>query len=185
MSQAENKTLHIGINNCRDWYDKLKFEHARLVTSQYKEKYDILNFLITAYHLNDDWLSKDEEMRPQLAITKRGRAPLGMREIVQAIKDLANGNKHFVLDKKSDEKRVVEAVHAAAYESSFYSYFLGPHFGIKIGQSFYTIPVLVDLIMSYFEWIFDDSISESKFPVKLSEAIKRAAMLERVRIVRS
>lgn len=183
VNMTIDKSLHFGINNCHDWYDKLKFEHARLVASKYKEKYDILNFIITAYHLNDDWLSRDVEMRPLFANSKRGGAPKEMRDIVQAINDLANGNKHLVLDKRNSEKRVVGTVHSSAYESSFYSYCFGPHFGIQIGKSFYTFPTLADLIMAYFEWIFDDSIPVEKFPAGVNDAIARAAMAERVRIV--
>jgi len=176
MSQMKSGTLHIGLSSCHDWHDKLKFEYVRLVSSQYKEKYDILNFIITAYHLNDDWLSKDTKTRPKLANSKRGSAPSEMREIVQAIKDLANGNKHMELDKRSSAKRVVGDVQSSARESSFYSYFLGPHFGIPIGgKSFYIVPTFADLIMNYFEWIFDDSIPANNFPEKLSESLARAS----------
>ncbi len=171
---TENRTLYFGISNCHDWYDKLKFEHGRLVASQYKEKYDILNFIITAYHLNDDWLSKDKGMRPKLANDKRGKAPKEMQQIVRAIKDLANGNKHMVLDKANSEKRVVDTVHHSGFESSFYSFYFGPHFGISIGTNYYIFPTLADLIMSYFNWIFDDSIPANEFPVEVTEAIARA-----------
>lgn len=177
MPLTEDRKLHFGINNCRDLYDKLKFEHGRLKETMYKEKYDVFNFIVTAYHLHDDWLNKDEEMRPKLANNKRGKAPREMIQITQAIKDLANGNKHMVLDKKSTEKMVVDTVHPPEIRSSYYSWFFGPHIGISIGTTYYSLPTLVDLIMSYFNWIFDDSIPADEFPANITESLTRTTAL--------
>lgn len=173
MSRTEDRNLHFGIYNCRDLYDKLKFEHARLRETQYKNKYDVFNFIVTAYHLNDDWLSKDIPSRPRLANNKRGNAPVEMRQIVQAIKDLANSNKHMSLDKNGIKQKVVDAVLPDEIRD-WNSYFHGPHFGIPIGEHYYSCPILVDLIMSYFHWIFDDSIPVNEFPVEIKKQLARA-----------
>lgn len=173
MPRTEDRKLHFGINNCRDLYDKLVFERDRLRDTHYKNKYDVFNFIITAHHLHDDWLNKDGITRPKLACKKRDRAPIEMKQIVQAFKDLANGNKHMLLNDRGLAQKVVDSVHQPEIRDWF-SYCYGPHIGIPIGNYYYSCPILVDLIMSYFQWIFDDSIPVNEFPLEIKEQFEKA-----------
>ena len=172
MLPSEGGKLHLGINNCRDLYEKLQLEHNRLCISQYTNVYDVFNFVVTAHHLHEDWLNKDEATRPKLACRKRDKAPEGMKLMMKVVRDLTNGSKHMALNEKSTNKRVVEAIHPGEIKD-WYSYFYEPHFWIAVGRYYLSTPVLVELIMSYFNWIFDDSIPVDDFPVEIEEQLNK------------
>lgn len=180
MPLTESRKLHFGINNCRDLdlYDKLKFEHGRLKETMYKEKYDVFNFIVTAYHLHEDWLKRDMK-RPVLANKKKNKVPKEMKQIIDATRDLANGNKHMLLDDHNFKRKVVDTVHPPEIRGSYFSWCYCPHIGVSIGTTYYSLPTLADLIMSYFDWMFDDSIPADEFPVKIQESLARAIAIAR------
>lgn len=95
-----------------------------------------------------------------------------MMEVINITKDVANGSKHMVLDDKSLRRKVVTNIHPPEIRD-WYSYFIaGPQFGISTKSSYYSVSDLVFLITSYFEWIFDDSMSADIFPENIEKHLE-------------
>ena len=160
--------LKIGIDTVNDLRHKLSFEKQRVLEKHHP--YDFFNFVVTAWHLYHDWMKHDKDNRPRLFYKKVNSSPQQMKDLVNAIRDLANGSKHFSLDKPSDEKKVVTDIHEPEIRN-FYTYFFGAQSGISIAESYYTIGELVEIIDNYFNWLFDDSISSDDFPESIFKII--------------
>ena len=166
MSRLE---MIIGIRNCRDLYEKLRFEKNKL-DSEWNE-YDFFNFIVTAWHMQNDWIKNDKTKRLYSAKQKIKQAPSDMKEVVNIARDIANGSKHFKLDKKSEDKKVVKEIHEPEVRS-WHSYYFGPKYGISTESSYFSSSDLIYLIWAYFEWIFDDSIKPKSFPDKIEKHLK-------------
>lgn len=170
MDSTKQKNLHFGINDCYDLHNKLKFESDRLENNW--NVYDFFNFIITSWHLYNDWLRKKDKIRPKWAIRKKTKIPKEMMQVINATRDLANGSKHMELNDKSTAKKVIDVIHPPEIRD-WYSYFIaGPQIGISIGQSYYSMADLRNLIMSYFDWIFDDSVPADNFPSEIKKYLE-------------
>src|SRR5438045_3941655 len=96
----------IGLETCSDLFEKLEFEGKRLASAWHS--YDAFNFIVTAWHLEDDWVSNTGT---RLSKTKRGGLPPEMLLVRDVLRDLARGSKHFKLNPSSVRDRRVETVH--------------------------------------------------------------------------
>ena len=164
------KTTRVGLDNCLDLYEKLKFEGKRLQSDWHH--YDFWNFAVTAWHLHNDWLDKDSSSRPRYSTKKKSRTPQSMSLVLNAVRDVANGSKHFHLDSKSEAKRVVNETHQPEVRN-FYSYcFDKPVRGITIEKTYITLFEIHSVVMGYFEWVFDDTISVDNFPEEVSKTLE-------------
>lgn len=185
-SQATPRNdIRFGIDNCHVLYKKLKFEDSRLNESYAKSEelndydtysFDAFNFFVTASHLHWDWLKNDTENRPTLAEEKKNvvnnssnGVPSEMQKILKAIKDITNGSKHIILNRYLDNLTVNSI--SPPEIASFYSWFFGPEFGIRIGQLYFTLGELQTIVMGYFAWIFDDTVDSSSFPAAIKAQI--------------
>lgn len=105
-----------------------------------------------------------------------------MNLILDVVRDVVNGSKHFELDEGSANKRKVSEVHIGN-EASWYSYFF--HEGIPgvtaEKQWYFSLRVLNNIVMRYYEWVFDDSTPVREFPVEIIETITYCNISERVR----
>jgi hypothetical protein len=159
-----------GIFSSLDLYEKLKYESKRLENGWHH--YDSFNFIVTAWHLYHDWIKSDDPK----SISKRKRNPQklpnSMRLVMDTVRDLANGSKHFQLDPKPAANRRIEEI-LDGNEVGWYQYFYRERVpGVTIEKHWYfSIRSLLNFIMKYFEWVFDDSLSEKIFPQDLDEAI--------------
>jgi hypothetical protein len=152
----------IGLATSFDLFAKLKHDSELLLSErreteedQKLEEYQAFNFFITAWHLHKDWLGSDSVEKPVHARSKIIDVHAHVKELRHAIRDIANGSKHFILDecpKVSIGEREI---------SSFYSYFFGPQFAIDTKSFHFLMYELVEIVMEYFEWIFDDEILNS------------------------
>jgi hypothetical protein len=170
-----NKLLY-GINTCQDLYEKLKYEAERLEKTW--NIYDCFNFILTAWHLHHDWLERDSENRPRLSTKKKeySKTTKEMMRVIHAFRDVANSSKHLRL--KKGTKKVVDEIHPREIRG-WDAYFLhGPLIGISIGKSYFNMWDLRFLIMSYFEWIFDDSIPANQFPEEIKKHLERCVISE-------
>ena len=145
--------MKIGLENCTELFAKLKFEKERL-DSNWNE-YDFFNFMVTAWHLQNDWLKNDRDNRPELAMRKINDSPVQMKEIMNIARDIANGSKHFRLDQPSEKKKVVNEVHPPEIRD-WHSYFFGAKHAVSTNEAYYSVADLSGLIMRYFIWVFDD-----------------------------
>lgn len=161
----------LGINSSADLLEKLKFDSTRL--SRDWNVYAAYDFLITAWHLYHDWKQSDDS--GTLSKTKRNpnKLPDEMRMVLDATRDLANGNKHFNLDEKAAKRRRVSATHTGD-EVGYYEYFFHEDMpAVTIDDHWYfSIRVLRNIILRYFGWVFNDSVPANAFPTELLESIR-------------
>lgn len=171
----------LGIDSCTDLYEKLKFEGERL--GQEWHPYDAFNFVVTAWHLYNDWLPKDRTEKPKLTgkKTAREKLPQEMILVLDVLRDIANSSKHLQLELGSAEKRQVSETHNGEIDNH-YSYF--HHEGIPgvttEGDYYFSIRKLRNICLAYFAWVFDDRLSASPFPGELLWDIWRCAAKNRV-----
>ena len=169
----------LGLYSSKDMFEKLKFESLRL-QSDWQNPYDSFNFLVTAWHLFHDWPKSDKPLEPSRIKRQVTQLPPEMKFLLNIVQDLANGSKHFSLDPKAEKKRQVDEVHTGN-EVGWYQYFFRQRLpGVTAREHFYfNIRVLHNLVMCYFEWVFDDSKLAADFPNVLTEAILHCNIAKR------
>lgn len=168
---ANNDGPVLGIYSSRDMFEKLKFESLRL-QNDWCNPYDSFNFLVTTWHLFQDWPKSDDRLNLSRIKRQSHRLPSEMNLVLDITRDITNGSKHFSLDPKASKKRKVNEVHTGN-EVGYYQYFFHENLpGVTVDTHWYfSIRVLHNLVMRYFEWVFDDSVPADKFPSDLHEAI--------------
>ena len=173
---TSNERINYGINTCFDLYDKLKHEGANLENNW--NAYNSFNFIITAWHLHNDWLHSDKINRPKLATKKKNppKTPEAMMSVVNALRDLTNGSKHFHLNKKSENKKVVTKTYSPII-GDWAAYFLhGPMIYVEIDRSTYSMWDLRHIVLLYFNWVFDDTIPANQFPIEIKKHLERCVI---------
>lgn len=142
--------------------------------------YDAFNFLVTAWHLFHDWKNSDETHALSRIKRNKVRLPDEMNLILDVTRDLVNGSKHFQLTPKAASNRRVDEVHTGK-EVGFYSYFFHERLpAVTVdGHWYFSIRVLSNFLMAYFEWVFDDSIEVKRFPKNIIEGIRYCNIAER------
>ena len=160
----------LGIDSSAAMFEKLKHESSRL--QQGWHPYDAFNFLVTAWHLFEDWTKSDDPRSLCRMKRQRQRLPPPMNFVLDIVRDLVNGSKHFHLTPDAAAKRRVGEVHTGE-EVGWYQYFFHENLpAVTVEDHWYfSIRVLHNLIMRYFEWTFDDSMPVEDFPCDLLDAI--------------
>lgn len=160
----------LGIDSSTAMFEKLKYESSRL--QQGWHPYDAFNFLVTAWHLFEDWPKSDDPRALCRMKRQRHRLHQHMNFVLDVVRDLVNGSKHFHLTPDAAAKRRVGEVHTGE-EVGFYEYFFHENLpAVTVEDHWYlSIRVLHNLMMRYFEWTFDDSAPVEDFPCDLLEAI--------------
>jgi hypothetical protein len=160
----------LGISNSLDLFEKLKYDSSNLCKNW--DTYDAFNFFVTSWHLFNDWGKSDSPKSISKIKRNRKKLPNEMNLILDSIRDLAIGSKHFTLDSKAAKNRRVDEVHTGN-EVGFYEYFFHENLpAITVDINWYfSIRVLHNITMAYFNWVFDDTVSVDKFPEALLETI--------------
>ena len=168
---AGNDGPVLGIYSSKDMFEKLKYESLRL-QKDWRNPYDSFNFIVTAWHLFHDWQNCDEPLNSSRIKCQKNQLPSEMKLVLDVTKDIANGSKHFSLKKWASEKRRVNEVHTGN-EVGYFQYFFHEDLpGVTVESHWYfNIRILHNLVMRYFEWVFDDSVPAHDFPSDLLEAI--------------
>jgi len=151
-------------------FDKLQFESSRLELGW--NPYDAFNFLVTGWHLFEDWVKSEDPRALSRMKRQRKRLPEPMNLVLDVVRDLVNGSKHFELNPDAASKRRVCEVHTGE-EVGFYEYFFHEEIpAVTVDVHWYfSIRVLRNLLIRYFEWVFDDSVPIAEFPRELLDAI--------------
>lgn len=160
----------LGIDSSAAMFEKLKHESSRL--KQGWHPYDAFNFLVTAWHLFDDWTKSDDPRALCRMKRQRRRIPSPMNFVLDVVRDLVNGSKHFQLTPDAAAKRRVDEVHTGE-EVGFYEYLFHENLpAVTVEDHWYfSIRILNNIMVRYFEWVFDDSTAVEDFPSDLLEAI--------------
>jgi hypothetical protein len=176
----------IGINSSFDMYAKLRHESIRL-QADWRNSFDTFNFLVTAWHLYHDW----PKCEPKGSLTRlkrhRSQIPEEMVFVLDIVKDITNGSKHFYLTKEASTKRVVNEIHNGE-EYGFYEFFFResiPGLDANSGKlkGYFSIRVLHNILMRYFDWVFDEEVPVSSFPKQIVEAINYCDLVNRPQFV--
>lgn len=168
----------IGIYSSLDLFEKLKHESDRLKKEWHP--YDAFNFLVTAWHLFNDWPKSDPKDSPCRIKRQRARLPSEMNFILDIIRDLVNGSKHFQLDLNSASKRRVSEVHTGD-EAGWYEFLFHEEIpAVTVDDYWYfSIRVLHNTIIKYYEWVFDDSKINTVFPDEIIATILHCNIAKR------
>lgn|SRR5690554_1104106 len=168
---ADNEGHVFGMSSSYDLYEKLKYESERLKDGWHH--YDAFNFLVTAWHLYEDWLKNED--KKLLCKQKRNPNKLSpqMRMVLNTVRDLTNGSKHFKLTDKYKNKSGVSKIHSGCEGGSWYSFlFHEKMYGVTVeDNSYFSIRLLNDFIMRYYQWVYDDTVPVESFPQELNAAI--------------
>lgn len=174
MNQSNTR---FGLANCFDLYGKLKHDAKVLLRErveseeeQLLEEYEAFNFFVTAWHLHYDWLGNDTIAKPNHAVHKMKKAHPELKEVRHAIRDIANGSKHFT--HKDDPKISVGAREVSSWDS----YLFGPQYPIETKTHHFLMYEFVFLVLEYFEWLFDDSAPDT-IPTTILDKLKEAKEL--------
>ncbi|MBN2607171.1 MAG: hypothetical protein JXR47_07530 [Thiotrichales bacterium] len=157
------------LKTAEDLYEKLKFELRRIEQSECFE-YDFWNVVVTAWHLNNEWIKSNAEADPSLR-TKVNKVPPQVETFLRLIQDIANGSKHLRLDAKSSSKSVVDVVHSREV-NDWYQYFFYPFDGYDVDEYYFSPEDVVDLISLYFEWVFNKKQTHQDDPKKLLDKLE-------------
>lgn len=95
-----------------------------------------------------------------------------MNFVLDIVRDFVIGSKHFHLTPDAAAKRRVGEVHTGK-EVGWYQYFFQENLPVVTVEDhwYFSIRVLHNLIMRYFEWTFDDSTPMEDFPCDLIDTI--------------
>jgi hypothetical protein len=136
------------LDTVEQMFDKLKWEEARLVESW--SVYDSFNFIVTAHHLWFDWMEHAGSLEQQ---SRAAELPDDAKMIFQAVVDVSNGTKHWVMNRPDSKKRQVVAEVTDPICAGYDSYFFGDMIHFKFDEYFVSMSEISALIMGFFEWI--------------------------------
>lgn len=168
LSKDEGAIL--GLETSLDLYHKLKDDSRRLGDGWHP--YVAFDFVLTAWHLYNDWPKRDVGNLPSKSKRRESSLPSEMTLVLSILQDLANGSKHVRLTPDAARKRTVDTVHTGD-EVGFFEFFFHEDIpGISAGHSYFSIRVLRNIVVRYFEWVFDDSVAVKDFPAEIIETIQ-------------
>ena len=154
----------IPIDTCEGLFEKLKWDYQQLQEGW--NEYRTFNFVVTAYHLYEDWI-KHAGSKAQRS--RKGKLPTIGKKLFYTLRDITNASKHWQLDSKSQNKKVVEGV-SQPIIGDYYAYFIaGPVMYVSVGEARPGIPELASITIECLEWILNGETNT--FPEALGEQI--------------
>lgn len=165
MSSQKNAP-RLPLHTCSDLFGKLQFDLEELGDDW--SEYKTFNFVITAYHLYQDWISATGTKNQR---RKREKLPEKALLLFQVWRDITNATKHWKLNKDGQSKQVVDSV-SERQIADWHSYFIaGPVIYIEVSGAKPSFPELANATIQCFSWFLDDSIDT--FPNVLHEYLER------------
>lgn len=155
----------IPFRSADDLYAKLKRENKRLQADWSDD--NSFNFIVTAYHLYDDWVRRAGTRAQQ---QRRNRLDPIAQRLMHVLRDITNASKHWELDQPNERKRVVNEV-SPAMIADWEAYFLtGPQIYVTDtdGASL-SMATIARLTIGLFEWIMDGK--DNTFPPELRQQL--------------
>jgi hypothetical protein len=158
----------IPLQSADDLYAKLKREHARLQAGWSTD--DSFNFIVTAYHLYDDWARRAGTRAQQ---QRRNRLDPIAERLMHVLRDITNASKHWKLDAPNERKRVVGEVSSARI-ADWHSYFItGPQIYVTdVDGASLSMSTISRLTMEVFRWIMEGT--DNTFPPDLRRKLETA-----------
>lgn len=163
MTKDNKIDYNYGIENSLNLFEKIKLDGQKMISSAHP--FEVFNFVITVWHLHNDWLPKEIENYSE-------RVPELMEKVFTLICAIANGSKHYNLYTSNVEKygkRVSCEKPGIRNWTAFFSGRNQPDF--KIDGIFITLQELHNIIIFFFEWVFNDQVDLESFPAELQELL--------------
>ena len=163
--EENQKNLRIPLNGCSALFEKLKFDFEEL--KQGPVEYKAFNFVITAYHLYQDWINAVGSTSAKI---KKDNLPDSAKCLFNVWRDITNATKHWELNNSSLRRKVVEDVSNPVI-ADWHAYFIsGPVIYVSVSGREISLSTLAEITIDCFEWILNDS--KSVFPEELKSSIK-------------
>lgn len=147
--QQRTNTPRLPIDSCEALFEKLKWDYTQL-ENDWSSPYGAFNFVVTAYHLYQDWIKQagTTEQKERLAnIPERGRL------LFDVWRDVTNATKHWQLNERSQNKRVVNEV-SGPNIGDWHSYFIiGPVLYVRVSDALPSLCELALVTVQCFKWL--------------------------------
>lgn len=153
------------LNGPEDMLKKLRWDGEQVEQDE-ASSYPLFNFTVTAWHLYVDWIPKSGTEGAKLR--RRGLSE-EHREIMQIAGDLANGNKHFVLDRDDSIRHCVVRQVTKPDIRDYHAYFYGPKIYILTDRFIFNPVEWRNQVLSILEWIITEKSERS--PEELKKAL--------------
>jgi len=155
----------VPINTCEGLFEKLKWDNREL--EQGWNEYRTFNFVVTAYHLYEDWI-KSAGTREQRQ--RKNKLPEIALKLFKTLRDITNASKHWKLDSASQSKQIVTEVSTPEI-SDYYAYFIaGPVIYITVGNARPSMPELASITLECLTWILQGD--STVFPQELVDRLE-------------
>ena len=157
----------IPLHTTNDMFAKLQWEHDRL-QNEWSE-YNSFNFVVTAYHLYEDWISAAGSYEER---QRRKQLPAIARKLAHVLRDITNASKHWHLDPKGEAKRIVDDVLQPTI-ADWGAYFnTGPLLYIEVDGARLSMFDLSRLTVDTLQWIVHGA--DSGFPADVEAKLQKA-----------
>jgi hypothetical protein len=157
MSQ-QNSTPRLPIDSCEALFQKLKWDYIQL-EKDWSSTYCAFNFVVTAYHLYQDWLpsaGSAEQKERRAALPDKGKL------LFKVLRDITNATKHWELHARSQSQQVVSSV-STPQIGDWYAYLIaGPVSYVQVGDSRPSIIELAGVTIRCLKWLIE---GEQSFPL--------------------
>lgn len=144
------------IDTCEALFEKLKWDHKQL-EADWASPYTTFNFVITAYHLYQDWIEKsgtDEQKNRRNNLPDKGKL------LFKMLRDITNATKHWELNEKSQKLQVVKEITGPIIGDWSAFLFNGPIFYVRVGDALPSLPELAGLTINCFKWLLEGEESQ-------------------------
>lgn len=141
----------LAINSCQALFEKLKWDYKQL-ESDWTSSYTTFNFVVTAYHLYNDWIisAGTEEQR-----LRRNNLPAKGKLLFNIWRDITNATKHWELNKNSQKSQVVSEITGPIIGDWSAFLFHGPVLYVRVGEALPSLPELAGVTINCFNWILE------------------------------
>lgn len=158
------------IDSCEALFEKLKWDFQQL-EKDWTSPYTTFNFVVTAYHLYQDWIKRAGSHEQRL---RRSQLPETGKLLFNIWRDLTNATKHWELNDYSKQQQVVNDI-TGPITGDWYAFLIsGPVFYIRVGGALPSLPELAQATISCFDWILtgENAIELAKLEAILNVIFK-------------
>jgi len=159
----------IPLNTPEDLLDKLKLDYKELDNG--RAEYKAFNFVVTAYHLFEDWIKKSpkSDLRLKKPRKRCENLPANARKLFDVLRDITNASKHFQLNEKSRNKQIVTDVSTPQIRDMHSFYNNRPVLYVTVEDACPSLSELACLTLECITWILQGD--SDVFPPELIDRL--------------
>lgn len=154
----------IPIHTCEELFEKLKWDYQEFEKGW--TEYRTFNFVVTAYHLYQDWIKSAGTSSQK---NRKNKLPRQGKLLFRVLRDITNASKHWELDEDSKNKQVVSGVSEPQIADAYAYFIAGPVLYISVDSARPSMPELASLALECFTWILQGE--GLPFPIELTKRL--------------